>query len=258
MKESLLRNRMVRNLLLGVCFVAGIILAANIFLHIRTQHNREITVPDFRNLSLPLARSTASSAGVQVYVMDSIYRQRMPKGVVLNQLPEAGAQVKRGRKVALTITAVTPRKVKMPNLVGTSIRAARSELSAKGLVLGRLTYVSDIATNQVLRQTCCGRDIRPGSEVADGSRIDLTLGLNSTESLTYIPNLVGCKYLSAVDMLHENSLNLSAARFGGDVRSYADTLAAVVTSQQPASGQQVLMGTGVTLWLENGSMHTAP
>ena len=225
-KTSWWHNWIVRNLLLGAGFVLALVLLAGLFLRIRTRHNKEITVPDMRNLSWAQARSAAAAAGIQVYVMDSIYRQRAPKGVVLNQLPEAGARVKRDRKVALTITATTPRKVKMPNLVGTSIRAASSELAAKGLVLGRLSYVSDIATNQVLRQTFRGRDVQAGREIADGSVIDLTLGLNSADSRTYIPNLVGFKYQTAVDVLHENSLNLSSARFEKDIRTYADTLAA--------------------------------
>ena len=38
----------------------------------------------------------------------------------------------------------------MPNLVGLSMRQAIAELQSRGLVLGKLVYVEDLATTNVL------------------------------------------------------------------------------------------------------------
>ena len=54
------------------------------------------------------------------------------------------------------------KKVSMPNLVGYSMRQAKAELNSRGLSLGKLIYVSDIATNNVLKQIYRNREIRPG------------------------------------------------------------------------------------------------
>ena len=240
----------VRNLILGLLFVLLLTVAVSVFLSVRTRHGKEVTVPDMTNMSVRDASSTASAAGLRVQVSDSVYMKRVARGAVVSQLPAPGSSVKPGRKISLTINSQVPKKVTMPNLIHISLRQAKAELTSKGLVLGRLNYVSDIATNNVLRQLMRGSDIAPGKEVYSGSVIDLVIGLNGADAMTYIPNLQGYKYLAAVDALHDHSLNVSALVFDKTVRSYSDSLAATVYSQRPAStGYPTVMGTGVTLYL---------
>ena len=87
-----------------------------------------------------------------INVTDSVYVKRMKRGAVYRQNPAPGSKVKSGRRIALTINAVNAKKITMPNLVGFSMRQAKAELLSRGLVLGRLIYVKDMATNNVLRQ----------------------------------------------------------------------------------------------------------
>lgn len=250
-KKSVLGNWIVKNLLLGVLFVLLIVAAASIFLSIRTRHGKEITVPDLSGMSVRDAGATALAADLLTVVSDSVYMKRVARGAVVSQLPRAGAKVKPGRKISLTINSQVPKKVSMPNLIHVSLRQAKAELAAKGLVLGKLVYVSDIATNNVLRQQFRGRDVEPGRQLYTGSVIDLVLGLNGADALTYVPNLNGFKYLSAIDAIQDNSLNVNAVVFDKGVRSYADSLAAKVYSQRPgATGNPVVMGTAVTIYLK--------
>lgn len=249
--KSILGNWVVRNLVLGILFVLLLVAAVSIFLSIRTRHGKEVTVPDLSGLSVSDAGRTASAATLRVTVADSVYMKRVARGAVVSQLPRAGAKVKPGRKIALTVNSQVPKKVTMPNLIHVSLRQAKAELSAKGLVLGRLKYVSDIATNNVLQQQYRGSDIEPGKQLYSGSVIDLVLGLNGTDAMTYVPNLTGYKYLSAIDAIQDNSLNVSAVVFDKSVRTYADSLAATVYSQRPvATGSPVVMGTSVTVYLK--------
>lgn len=241
----------IRNLILGVIFVLVVVAAASIFLAIRTRHGKEITVPDLTNLSIADARATASAASLRIQVLDSVFMRRVPRGAVVSQIPKPGSSVKPGRKISLTVNSIVPKKVSMPNLIHTSLRQAQAELSSRGLVLGRLNYVSDIATNNVLRQTYRGVDVPPGKELYSGSTVDLTLGLNGSDAMTYVPNLHGYKYLNAVNALHDHSLNVTALVFDKSVRNYSDSLAATVYSQRPAAtGYPTVMGTGVTLYLK--------
>lgn len=243
-------NWIVKNLLLGVLFVALLVAAASIFLSIRTRHGREVTVPDLTSQTMADAASTAAAAHLRVQVTDSVYMKRMARGAVVSQLPKAGAKVKPGRKISLTINSLVPKKVSMPNLIHVSLRQAKAELSAKGLVLGKLNYISDIATNNVLEQHYRGRPVAPGKQLYTGSVIDLVVGLNGADAMTYVPNLHGFKYLRAVDALHDNSLNVSGVFFDKSVRTYNDSLNAVVYSQRPsATGYPTVMGTGVTIYL---------
>ena len=249
-KKGFFNNWIVRNIIKAVIFVAVVVLAVNIGLGLITQHGKEITVPDFTNMSFREALETGQRAGVRVEVTDSVYVRRMQRGAVFTQNPVAGSRVKKGRRVLLTINAVVPRKVTMPSLVGYSMRQAKAELSSRGLYLGRLIYVSDIATNNVLRQLYRDHEIKPGTQVESGAAIDLVVGLNSEDSRTYAPNVVGLKYLRAVDEVHDNSLNVTKLNFDKAVRDYTDSLNAVVYKQSPASVETPLtMGSGMTLWL---------
>ncbi len=248
--KAILNNWIVRNFLLAVAAVLVIVFAVNIFLGAVTRHNKEITVPDFTNLSFEEAQFEAASAGVCVEIGDSVYVRRMKKGAVFTQNPKAGSHVKKGRRVLLTINAKTAKQVSMPSLVGLSMRQAKSELMAKGLSLGRLVYVNDIATNNVLRQLYNNHEIRPGTKLDSGSPIDLVVGLNSSEGTTYVPDVVGMKYLRAVDAVHDNSLNVVRLVFDKDVRNYSDSLNAVVYEQRPSSAIGALSkGAGISLYL---------
>ena len=203
-------------------------------------------------MSVSEAVYTAGLQNLRVDVTDSVYIRRMGRGMVYSQNPKAGSSVKKGRRILLTINSVNPKKVQMPNLVGYSMRQAKAELLSRGLGLGKLMYVSDMATNNVLRQMYRGREIEPGTMIESGSDINLIVGLNPDDNQTYIPDVVGMKYMRAVDAIHDNSLNIKALRFDKTVKSYADSLDATVYRQGPsASSEPILIGSEITLYLSN-------
>lgn len=240
----------LKNLVGAVLFFAVLAVVANILLGIFTHHGKIIQVPDMVGLTVREADHVADTAGVRIEVVDSIYVRGMAKGAVYKQNPAAGSNVKKGRRIMLTINATQPKRITMPNLVGYSMRQAKAELSSRGLNLGRLIYVDDIATNNVLKQQQNGRDVRPGSSVESGSDIDLVVGLNGSDNRTYIPNVMGMKYIRAVDVVHENSLNVNNLVFDASVRNYNDTINSVVYRQSPGASQApTQMGSSVSLYL---------
>lgn len=240
----------LKNLVGAVLFFAVLAVVVNLLLGIFTHHDKVIQVPDLVGLSVREADHAADTAGVRIDVVDSIYVRGMAKGAVYKQNPAAGSNVKKGRRIMLTINATVPKRITMPNLVGYSMRQAKAELSSRGLNLGRLIYVDDIATNNVLKQQQNGRDVRPGSSVESGSDIDLVVGLNGSDNRTYIPNVMGMKYIRAVDVVHENSLNVSNLVFDDSVRNYNDTINSVVYRQSPGASQApTQMGSSVSLYL---------
>ena len=246
--KGILGNWIVRNLLLAAVMVIGLLLLAQVGLSLITRHNRTVTVPDFTNMTVAEAEDVARDGHVGVKVTDSVFVRRLGAGVVYRQQPKAGATVKKGRSIFLTINSIVPRKVVMPNLIGYSLNEARAELNNRGLALGKLTYTQDIATNQVLRQTVRGRNVRAGDLVVSGSDVDLTLGLSNDERPTTVPRVIGQKYISAVDALHDRFLNVGRVRFDSGIRTYADSVNAVVY-QQDGLGQTRKYGTPINLYL---------
>ena len=240
-----------RNLLTAVLIVAVLVVGSVILLNVLTQHNRELSVPDFSNMSLAEAEVSAQQAGVRIDVTDSVFVRKMRKGAVYRQNPAPGAKVKNGRRIMLTINAVNAKKVTMPDLVGYSMRQAKAELLSRGLVLGRLIYVQDIATNNVLRQLYDNHEIAPGVLVESESVIDLVVGLNSSDNVTYVPDVTGLKNLSARDAVQGNSLNIRTMKFDDTVKDYDDSLNAVVYRQEPSHLDSLpkRMGDSMVLYL---------
>lgn len=240
-----------RNLLTAVLIVAVLVVGSMILLNVLTQHNRELSVPDFSNMNLAEAEVSAQQAGVRIDVTDSVFVRKMRKGAVYRQNPAPGAKVKNGRRIMLTINAVNAKKVTMPDLVGYSMRQAKAELLSRGLVLGRLIYVQDIATNNVLRQLYDNHEIAPGVLVESESVIDLVVGLNSSDNVTYVPDVTGLKNLSARDAVQGNSLNIRTMKFDDTVKDYDDSLNAVVYRQEPSHLDSLpkRMGDSMVLYL---------
>ena len=250
-KTGFWRHWIVRNLLICISLVAVLVVGAIIFLNVVTKHNQELIVPDFSNMTVAEAEAAAAQVGMRVEVTDSVFVKRMKKGAVRDQNPTPGSHVKEGRRIALTINALNAKKVTMPNLVGLSMRQALAELQSRGLVLGKLIYVQDMATNNVLRQLCNNREIGPGKSIESDTVIDLVLGLNpDTDASTYVPDVVGRRYITAVDAIHKQSLNIKTLRFDDSVKDYDDSLNAVVYRQSPeASPMPVNLGNDVSLYL---------
>lgn len=245
-KYSLTKNIL---LIIGILVVGYVII--NLFLRIITRHNQELTVPDMTGMNLAEASAVAAEADLRLEVTDSVYIRGMERGAIARQNPEPGGKVKKNRRILLVINSVIPRQSTMPSLTGFSLRQARTELASNGLNIGKLIYVNDMATDNVLAQQYMGEDIEPGTRLNSGTAIDLVLGLNPADSATFIPYIIGYRYQMATELLHDNSLNIYRCEFDTTVTDYADSLEAYVYGQYPPASDSVSVrrGTSVTLYL---------
>ena len=81
--------------------------------------------------------------------------------------------------------------------------------------------------------------------------IDLVVGQNpDKDNVTYVPDVVGRRYINAVDAVRKQSLNIKSLKFDETVKTYDDSLSAVVYRQVPAIEDSVTvrMGDEVTLY----------
>ena len=223
----------------------------DVTLNIFTRHGQVYEVPDFTNKTLQDAQKLAKAHKMELVVTDSVFVSYRPRGVVFRQNPKSGAMVKKNRNIFLTINSMMPRKVEMPNVKGYSLRQAKTVLAAKNLHVGKLNYVPDIATNNVLQQKYQGATVAPGTEVPVDSYIDLELGISSYGERTIIPQLIGYTFVEAKDALVEASLNSGTVHCDNTVTSYADSLFAKVYKQVPAFSESNIwtLGLKVDLWI---------
>ena len=241
-------KKILTSLAIAAAIVLVLVVGAMIFLNVATMHGRVLEVPDFTNMSIAEAESLAEASQVRIDVVDSLYVKRMEKGHIYRQNPKAGSQVKKGRRILITINAMNAKKVDMPDLIGFSMRQATAELQSRGLVLGNLIYQQDMATDNVLAQRCGGRPIAPEVKVETGTVIDLVVGLNEDDNQAMVPDVFGMKCLTATDAVHGNSLNVRTI-YDSSVKDYNDSLMAVVYKQVPQAQTNELKGSQVTVYL---------
>lgn len=82
-----------------------------ISLQLFTKHGESDTVPKVENMSYSQAINVLHQHGFRVDIRDSIYKEDVKPGFVIEQFPRSGAVVKPGRKIFLYINAVHPKEV---------------------------------------------------------------------------------------------------------------------------------------------------
>jgi eukaryotic-like serine/threonine-protein kinase len=227
-----------------VCFLVLITL----FLRLYTRHGSSRAVPDLRGMTISEITQILEDKGLAYQISDSIYDKSVAPGCVVEQNPKAGSLVKKNRTIFVILNAANPEKIKMPNLVGVSLRQATSTIETAGLEIGNLSYVPDIAENNVLAQKFRGRDIPENEMIAKGSRIDLVLGKGLGQGSVQVPSVIGLSVMKARQVLTGALLNTGVVDYDKTIARSADSLKAVVYKQKPAGGT-LSPGGYIDLWL---------
>ena len=198
------------NITLIVVVLLSLLILSYVALAIGTRHGMRRTVPDFTGLALKDAKYYAEKRGLKLIINDSLYVPAYPGGMVLEQLPKGGVDVKAGRKIYITINSFAQKKLPMPYVAGRSLRQAKNMLEGAGFGIERLEYVEDIATNYVLAQYLGGVEITAESDIKieKGTGVVLKVGVSPDQNLTTVPRLIGRKLFDAKGKLWEQGLNV--------------------------------------------------
>jgi hypothetical protein len=247
---------------LGLAVVIGflIIFILFIWLNLYTHHGRSFAVPDMTGLTLEEVGKLTDKKHLRYVVIDSVFTDQVPRGTVYEQNPRTGFQVKRNRKIFLTMNTVFPDSVPMPDLLGISFRQAQTILENNSLRLGKLRFVPDIAINNVLSQRYNGSEIAAGVPVVKGATIDLDLGMGLSNEKTIPPDLIRLHVKEAETKLYNASLNIGAMTFDETVKTRTDSTNAFIWKQVPEYDIEmpVNLGTPVYLWLTLDSAKLPP
>ena len=216
--QELKKHPLLYNFVVIAMIVAGVLLVSAVAMHFGTRHGSHRTVPDFSGIKLAEAQQAAERRGLQIIVNDSLFVPAYVGGMVLDQLPKAGAQVKAGRKVYVTINSLRQKMVPVPYVAGRSLRQAKNMLEVAGFEIERIDYVDDIATNYVLGESCNGVELTPESslEAEIGSGVILTVGLQGEVDVE-MPKLIGLSLPRAKSRLWEMGLNVGNVVYDDDV-----------------------------------------
>ena len=243
------------NIGIAVIIVLLSILGFFRFLDWYTHHGESMTIPDMTGQSVEEAKSFIEERGLRYEVTDSVYHPDHPEGAIVEHNPPPSAQVKRNRRIYLTINAGEPPMVEIPELVDVSLRQAMRILQSRGIKVGELIYEPDIAQNVVLGMQYQGQKIDAGKEIPQNERIDLILGDGMAGAEVEVPDLTGLTLEEAMFVLNVSGLNTGNIHYDADVE---DTTNARIYSQVPAPPEEdeelnISHGEAINLYLSSSA-----
>ena len=248
--ERINGNVIARNVVLAVCAVVIFLFLVSVLLNLFTRHNKYKQVPDFSGMNIEEARQAGRKASLRIEINDSLYVPMYEGGVILDQNPAPGAEVKSGRRIFVTVNSFRQKMVRIPYVTDFSLRQAKNNLEVAGLEIDRLIYREDIATNYVLEEHYRGELITSGSDVrADvGTGVTLVVGMSPEDSTTVIPKVVGFPLKEAKSRLWEVGLNVGRITAEEGINALNENEARVYM-QEPEQSHLVTLGTPVALKL---------
>ena len=181
-----------------------------VYLPISTNHNETITVPDLEGLPFERVNELLTNRDLRFEVSaDSGYAEDEEPLAILSQNPKPGSKVKENRMVYLTLNAIVPPQVRMPNLIGTDKTNAEDILKSNGLKLGEIKYAPDRRMNAVIAQKIDGENISYNTIIYKGSTIDLIIGNGEGNTKFAMPNFLGRTLAEAKFQIKASGLKLT-------------------------------------------------
>lgn len=250
------RRRFQRNfpLAYNLLLIAAIILAmaviAHVVMQIGTRHGSRRTVPDFSGVQLLEAQRLARRHDLKLQINDSLFVPAYEGGIVLDQLPKGGVEVKPGRTVYLTINSFRQKMVPVPFVADRSLRQAKNMLEIAGLEIAQLIYRPDMATNYVLDEYFGRQRITETTRVEAemGSGVTLYVGVQPGHNVTVVPQIIGLSLRDAKSRLWELGLNVGKVAFDDGI-NLLNQKDAHVYMQSPKAERHVVLGAKVDLQL---------
>jgi beta-lactam-binding protein with PASTA domain len=167
----------LKQLSIAIIALLGLAFVILFWLKFTTNHDQKIEVPSLAKMSLDTAENKLNEIDLRFEVIDSSnYNPNFPKYSIIEQIPKAGEFVKENRKIYLTLNRSGYVYLKIPEVVGKTRRQAEPTLISMGFEIGRITYKSYIALDEVLELSYKGKKLKSGEKIQKTSVIDLVLG----------------------------------------------------------------------------------
>ena len=163
-------------IIIAVAFIG--VWIAYLALAIFTKHGEEVKVPKVENMTYTKAIELLHSQGFNVDIRDSLFREDIKPGYVIEQFPKANSIVKPGRKIFLYINAVHPKEVVIDDggdraalaLKDWSFRQVKSRLIELGFKnIGKITVLG--SDDRVVKITADGKPVFKMQKIPINARI---------------------------------------------------------------------------------------
>jgi eukaryotic-like serine/threonine-protein kinase len=202
------------------------------------KHAELVTVPEVTGLNFLDAKKVLEDSGLEVKQGDVRYDEAKPVGLVLDQSPAKNENVKKGRRVYLTICG-GEQLMEVPRLIGKSERDAKFTLEQRNLKVGEIVrkFTTEQPEDAVISQI-----IQPGSKVKKLTKVDLIISNGPILGDIVIPDVVGKKLADAKKLLEEKKL-----RTGKVTYQPSDVSPGLIIDQYPKKDKSAKDNTPIDL-----------
>jgi beta-lactam-binding protein with PASTA domain len=217
-----------------------------VYLPWSTNHGDAVKVPNLKGLSMDAAEDLLDEADLDYEISDSVFVSGAEPLSINANYPKSGANVKTGRKIYLTVAAISAPLVKLPNIIGRSTSSAQNQLLSSGLIYDGEEKIAALEENTVLAVKINGREIQQGDEIPKGSKITFVVGDGYGNQRIDVPNLLGMAQDEADILVTGLGLTIGNITFEA-----SDKPAGTVLRQQPSSGidEKIKIGSPVNIWV---------
>ncbi|MCX7904208.1 MAG: Stk1 family PASTA domain-containing Ser/Thr kinase [Caloramator sp.] len=195
---------------------------------------KDVKVPNVVGLSKEDARKILEDNRLTMEI-EGTQSSDLPEGAVIATIPEEGTMVKENSIIRVIISS-GPKMVIVPDLKGLDLTYAETLLRNNKLNLGNIDkqYSDEIQKGYIIDQNPLS-----GTEVKEGTAIDLIISEGPQIRIVKVPNLLGMSLEQAKQTLKLSGLNLGTVNYGYDP-NYKD---GEVILQSVMDGVEVRQGT---------------
>lgn len=223
---------------LGIIFIG--IFSLKIF-QIIYFNEKYYKVPNLKNYTFEEGVNILKNSELSIEKMGEEFSS-LPIGEIFLQEPEAGSIVKKGRNIKVWLSkgaALT----QIPNLVGMNYLDAKVIAEQKGLIIDKVVSIKSQGDyNEVI-----ATDPPTNTLLTRGEKISFLINVSEQVAEIRMPDLIGKKFDSALDILTKNSLIIGNV----DFISIPEIEKNVIIKSSVKAGEKIPAGSAIDLTISN-------
>ncbi|MBR6749305.1 MAG: PASTA domain-containing protein [Bacteroidaceae bacterium] len=184
--DFLKNHRIITTLLLMLLVTIILFIGLNIWLNSYTRHNDATQLPSVKYMTVDEATHILQRYNLRYEIIDSIYNEKAAPGIVMDQIPAPDSKVKEGRVIYLTINAFSPRTIKLPHIINSSVRQAKAQLQSLGFRNIEIQYQPSPYKDLVLNVKHDNKTVSGGEQVEATAHIVLVVGKGQSNTNEYV------------------------------------------------------------------------
>ncbi len=192
---------------------------------------REVAVPDLVGRTEAEAQDILNKNGLVLKVSSKQFSSKIPEGHVLEQIPGKGTQLKASRSVKVLLS-LGPRRFAVPNLLGTSLRAAQLMLNQRRLSVGNTLYAHTPVGDP---STVAYQSPTPGTVEGTDPSVNILISLGPPSEYFIMPDLIGKPAEIVMARARTEGFRIGKINY----KSYPGVDPGVIIQQKPQAGYRL-------------------